>query len=248
MLLARLDAGARVLALDVDESVPPPEDARVELVHANFRELARVLDERAVDAVDGVLLDVGVSSMQLDRAERGFSFLRDGPLDMRMDPSTGRSAAELLADLDEVALADLIYRYGEERASRRIAHAIVTARTRGALPARTTELARLVAGAAGRSGRVHPATRTFQALRIAVNDELSALEDGLSAAVDRTRPGGRIAVITFHSLEDRIVKTRFRSDPRLQPCTKKPVLPPEAELATNPRARSAKLRVAERLA
>lgn len=247
-LLARLEPGGRILALDVDDTVPAPEDARVELVRANYRDLARVLDERGLASIDGVLLDIGVSSMQLDRAERGFSFMRDGPLDMRMDPHGERSAYDLLAELGEAEIADVIYRYGEERASRRVARAIVTARTRGALPTRTAALAQIVASAVGRSGRVHPATRTFQALRIAVNDELAALEDGLSASVHRTRPGGRIAVLTFHSLEDRIVKTRFRSDPRLQPLTKKPVVPPEAELAENPRARSAKLRVAERLA
>jgi 16S rRNA (cytosine1402-N4)-methyltransferase len=243
--------GGRVLAFDVDASATLPDDlaGAATLVHANFADLADELDARGLESVDGVLFDVGVSSMQIDEPERGFSFSSDGPIDMRMSGS-GRSAYDLLSDLDERELADLIYTYGEERASRRIARAIVNARERGALPTGTAALAALVARASGARGywRIHPATRTFQALRIAVNDELDSLRRGLAAATERTRIGGRIAIISFHSLEDRIVKTTFRDDPRLHALTKKPILPSAEESARNPRARSAKLRGAERTA
>ena len=244
--------GGRVLAFDLDPAAALSADlaASASLVRANFAALADELDARGIVEIDGALFDVGVSSMQFDRAERGFSFQADGPLDMRMSEGTGRSALDLLRDSDERELADLIYLYGEERASRRIARAIVAARERGALPERTTAFAALVARAAGVRGhwRIHPATRTFQALRIAVNDELESLRRGLAAATERTRSGGRIAVISFHSLEDRIVKTTFRDDPRLRALTKKPILPGEDELARNARSRSAKLRAAERVA
>jgi len=245
--------GARVIAFDRDPNacVPPALAASLELVHRNFDELARELDERGIERVDGILFDLGVSSMQLDRPERGFSFQTEGPLDMRMSAGGGPSAADLLASTNETELADLIYRFGEERGSRRIARAIVSAREAGRLPQNTLELARLVSGAVhvrGRRERIHPATRTFQALRIAVNDELGALERGLGAAVERAETGARIAVITFHSLEDRIVKQAFRNDPRLSVLTRKPLSAGEAERKRNPRARSAKLRVAERVA
>jgi 16S rRNA (cytosine1402-N4)-methyltransferase len=252
-LLARLGPGGRVLALDRDPnaSLLPGDDPRLALVAANFADLATVLDERGIGLVDGVLFDFGVSSMQFDRAERGFSLAADGPLDMRMTPNGGETAYEFLATSDERTIADAIYTYGEERASRRIARAIVAAREAGRLPERTLDLARLVAGVVhvrGKRERIHPATRTFQALRIAVNDELGAIERGLEAAISRTRPGGRIAAISFHSLEDRIVKQRFRSDERVVALTKKPLVAGDEELARNPRARSAKLRIAERLA
>jgi len=245
-------AGGRVVAFDRDPTVVVPPDlaGRIDLVRRDFGELAAGLDELGLARVDGVLFDVGVSSMQLDRVERGFSFARDGQLDMRMDPSSGRSAAEYLADVDERELADAIFEFGEERAARRIARAIVVARDAGRPPERTLELARLVSGAVhvpGRRERTHPATRTFQALRIVVNDELGALRRGLDAAIERVAPGGRIAVITFHSLEDRIVKHGFREDARVRVVTKKPLLPGDEELGVNPRARSAKLRIAERL-
>jgi 16S rRNA (cytosine1402-N4)-methyltransferase len=244
--------GGTVVAFDVDPSAVVPADLadRVALVRANFAELAAELDARGAGPLDGALFDVGVSSMQFDDAGRGFSIQADGPVDMRMNPASGPSAYDLLRDWDERTLADAIYRYGEERASRRIARAIVAARERGELPERTASLAALVARAAGVRGRwrIHPATKTFQALRIAVNDELESLRRGLDAATERTRPGGRIAVVSFHSLEDRIVKQMFRDDPRLRVLTKKPVLPGEAEVARNARARSAKLRVAERSA
>jgi 16S rRNA (cytosine1402-N4)-methyltransferase len=245
-------AGGRVVAFDRDPHARLPEDLApaVTLVRRNFADLTTALDDLGIDAIDGVLFDVGVSSMQFDRPERGFSLSADGPLDMRMTDTEGPTAYDLLARSSEGELADLIFTYGDERAARRIARAIVAARSTGRLPERTLELARLVAGVMhvrGKRERIHPATRTFQALRIAVNDELGSLERGLDAAAGRTRPHGRIAAISFHSLEDRIVKVRFRSDERLRALTKKPLLAGDDELARNPRARSAKLRVAERL-
>jgi 16S rRNA (cytosine1402-N4)-methyltransferase len=188
--------------------------------------------------------------MQFDQPERGFSLAADGPLDMRMNDAAGPSAYDLLAGSTERELADIFFTYGEERAARRIARAVVVARAAGRLPARTLELAKLVAGVVhvrGRRERIHPATRVFQALRIAVNDELGALKTGLEAAIARLRPGGRAVVISFHSLEDRIVKRLFRDDERLRNLTKKPLVAGDEELARNPRSRSAKLRVAERL-
>ncbi len=252
-LLAALGPGGRVLALDRDPHARllPGDEPGLELVAANFADLATVLDERGIDLVDGVLFDFGVSSMQFDEPSRGFSLAADGPLDMRMTPTSGQSAYEFLATSDERQIADAIFLYGEERAARRIARAIVAAREAGKLPERTLELARLVAGVVhvrGKRERIHPATRTFQALRIAVNDELGSIERGLDAAIARTRPGGRIAAISFHSLEDRIVKQRFRSDERVAALAKKPIVAGDEELARNPRARSAKLRIAERLA
>jgi len=243
--------GGRVVAFDLDPNatLPPELAASVTLFRRNFAELDAALDELGEAHVDGALFDLGVSSMQFDRPERGFSLQHDGPLDMRMNANAGESAYDLLASASERDLADTIFRFGEERAARRIARAIVAARAANRLPARTLELARLVAGVVqvrGKRERVHPATRTFQALRIAVNDELGSLERGLGSAIGRTVAGGRIAAISFHSLEDRIVKHRFRDDERVRPITKKPLLPGDDELARNPRARSAKLRVAER--
>jgi len=244
--------GGTVVAFDRDPAARLADDVRdhVTLIRRDFAELGGALDELGLATVDGALFDLGVSSMQFDEAERGFSLLRDGPLDMRMNPTGGPTAYDLLARSSESELADLIFANGEERSARRIARSIVAARTGGRLPERTLELARLVAGVVHRSGtreRVHPATRTFQALRIAVNDELASLEGGLAGAAGRLRPGARIAAISFHSLEDRIVKHRFRDDERLRVITRKPLLPSDAELARNPRSRSAKLRVAERL-
>jgi 16S rRNA (cytosine1402-N4)-methyltransferase len=244
--------GARVVAFDRDPRAAVPADlaGAVTLVRRNFAELEAGLDELGIAAVDGALFDLGVSSMQLDGPERGFSFASDGPLDMRMSDAGGPTALDLLTRSSEGELADLIFNYGDERGARRIARAIVAARENGRLPARTLELARLVAGVLhvrGKRERIHPATRTFQALRIAVNDELGSLERGLAGAIARTRPQGRIAAISFQSLEDRIVKVRFRGDERVRVLTKKPLLAGDDELARNPRARSAKLRVAERL-
>ena len=258
---ALLAAGAsRVLGLDRDptalrlaaEALATWGD-RVELVHADYRQLGEVLDTRRVEGIDGALADLGISSMQLDTAGRGFSFRRDEPLDMRMDQTQGPTAAHLLADVREEDLANVIYQYGEERFSRRIARGIVDAR--GAAPLTTTgQLAQIVRRAVPRKGyqRIDPATRTFQAIRIWVNRELEGLDTFLVDASRRLRAGARLAVITFHSLEDRIVKHAFRAlatgEAAVRVLTRKPVVPGEAEVARNPRARSAKLRAIERLA
>jgi 16S rRNA (cytosine1402-N4)-methyltransferase len=257
---ALLEAGAgRLVAIDRDPHALAVArerlDAwagRVEFVHADYRTLAGVLDARGLDAVDGLVADLGVSSMQLEGEGRGFSFQRDEPLDMRMDPGTGPSAADLVAGAGEQELADVIFRHGEERFSRRIARAIV--QSRAAAPIATTgQLASIVRRAVPTRGwqRIDPATRTFQAIRIWVNSELEGLDRFLDTACLRLRAGARIVVITFHSLEDRVVKHTLRSiDARgetgMQVLTKKPVRPNQDELARNPRARSAKLRAAER--
>ena len=220
---------------------------RVDLVHADFRELGRVLDERGVTGVDGVLADLGVSSLQLEAEGRGFSFRRDEPLDMRMDTTRGDTAADLLARVDETELANLIFQFGEERHSRRIARLLVAARQEQPLT-RTGRVADLVRRASRTRGwqRIDPATRTFQALRIWVNQELEGLDAFLERTVARLSPGGRFAVITFHSLEDRIVKHTFRRLEMVRVLTKRPIVPGGEEVSRNPRARSAKLRVVER--
>jgi 16S rRNA (cytosine1402-N4)-methyltransferase len=258
---ALLEAGAsKVLGLDRDPEAlrlarPRLEEFgdRVELVHADYRELGRILDDRQVAGVAGALADLGVSSMQFDAEGRGFSFRRDEPLDMRMDQSQGPTAADLLAQVDEEDLANLIFQHGEERFSRRIARAIVSARL--AAPITTTgQLAQLVRRAVPGRGyqRIDPATRTFQAIRIWVNRELDQLDEFLAEACSRLLEGARLAVITFHSLEDRIVKHAFRALAQgrlaLQILTKRPIVPGDAERDRNPRARSAKLRAIERLA
>ena len=244
LLLERLGPHGRTIAFDADPLAASlaPEDPRLTLIHANFRTLAAELASRSIGPVDGVLYDLGVSSMQLDDGARGFSFRSDAPLDMRLDPTHGESAADYIVSHDEVELADVIFRYGDERNSRRIARSLKTK-----LPRTTGELAAIVAGAVhvrGKRERIHPATRTFQALRIAVNDELGALRESLDGAASVVRPGGRIVVISFHSLEDRIVKLFFREDERVRPLTRKPIVPGDEEISTNPRARSAKMRVA----
>ncbi len=221
--------------------------ARVRLLHADFRELRAALARLGIKEVQGVLFDLGVSSLQLDSPARGFSFREEAPLDMRMDPSQPLTAAELVNRLPEPELARILWEYGEERYARRIAREIVQARDKAPIHT-TTELARLVARCypPGRH-RLHPATRTFQALRIAVNDELAALKEGLAQAVELLSPGGVVCVISFHSLEDRIVKHFFRARAkagRLELLTKKPLRPSPEEVARNPRARSAKLRAA----
>ncbi|MDR7391688.1 MAG: 16S rRNA (cytosine(1402)-N(4))-methyltransferase RsmH [Armatimonadota bacterium] len=219
---------------------------RVRLVSGDFRHLRDVLQEAGVREADGILFDLGVSSLQLERAERGFSFQLPGPLDMRMDPRQPQTAADLVNRLPENQLAELLLRYGEEPFARRIARSIVRRR-----PLRTTtDLAEAVQAAVPRSRwprRTHVATRTFQALRIATNQELEALEAALAQVPDVLRPGARVVVISFHSLEDRLVKQAFRSDPRLRQLTLKPVRPGPEELRQNPRARSARLRAAERV-
>ncbi|HEV8346565.1 MAG TPA: 16S rRNA (cytosine(1402)-N(4))-methyltransferase RsmH [Vicinamibacterales bacterium] len=267
---ALLEAGAtRLIGLDRDadalaiarETLAPFGD-RVRLVHADYRAIDEVLDREHVDRIDGALADLGVSSLQFDTPGRGFSFQRDEQLDMRMDRSGGESAADLVARSTERELADAIFQYGEERFSRRIARAIVEART--SAPVQTTgQLASIVRRATRhsqarhsrpgrRSMRLDPATRTFQALRIWVNEELEGLDRFLEAAVRRLRAGARLVVITFHSLEDRIVKHTLRAlerreDAAVKVLTKKPVVPTDEEVQRNPRARSAKLRAAERI-
>jgi 16S rRNA (cytosine1402-N4)-methyltransferase len=241
--------------------------SRFRAVHADFRELTRVLATAKVSPVRGILADLGVSSLQLDSPLRGFSFRHEAPLDMRMDTSRGETASELLGRLSEVEIARLIYEYGEEPRSRRIARAIVGRRERGEPVQTTSDLAQLVerAAGAGKKRRIHPATRTFQALRIAVNAELENLDRFLTEAVDHLEPDGRLAVISFHSLEDRIVKRallklsgRCQCPPRLPEClcgavkriillTRRAIVPGAAELKDNPRARSAKLRGAQKV-
>jgi 16S rRNA (cytosine1402-N4)-methyltransferase len=259
---ALLEAGAtRLLGFDRDPAALAiaaarlaPFGARVELVHTDYREFARVLDSNGIAGVDGVLADLGVSSMQLDAPGRGFSFRRDDPLDMRMDTSAGPTAADLIADADERSLADVIYQFGEERHARRVARFVVEARKTGRIET-TGQLADVVRRAVPRKGfvRIDPATRTFQAIRIWVNRELEALDAFIGDVARRLNPGGRMAVITFHSLEDRVVKHTLRQiqaegTAGLKVLTKRPIVPADAEVERNPRARSAKLRVAERAA
>ena len=258
----------RLLGLDLDpqalalaRETLAPYEPRFHLVQASYTSLPDVLAQIGWQAVDGIVLDLGVSSMQVDTPARGFSFLHDGPLDMRFSPSAALTAAALVNDLPEDELADLLFRYGEERQGRRIARAILQAR-----PLTTTrQLADLIQKAVGRGERIPPATRTFQALRIAVNDELGAIERVLPLALAALQPGGRLAVIAFHSLEDRLVKEYFRREsrdclcpPRQPVCTcghkaalkeifRKPAQADEQEIAVNPRARSAKLRVIEKI-
>lgn len=254
-LAERVSPGGKVIALDLDEDALRRAERScaglpVLIAQRNFCDVPEVLDELAVAAVDGMLLDLGLSSDQLADRQRGFSFDVDAPLDMRFDPQQGQPAWQLLQRLSEEDLANLIYRYGEERYSRRIARAIVAQRRES--PLRTTgQLMQLVHRAVPRARgkqRIDPATRTFQALRIAVNEELKSLEIALRRLPDRLHPGGRLAIISFHSLEDRRVKQAFRDDPRLTVLTRKPVRPTEDEVAANPRSRSAKLRVAQRIA
>ena len=225
----------------------------VELVHADFRDLPAVLAARGIDVIAGAMADLGVSSLQFDAEGRGFSFRRDEPLDMRMDQTQGPTAADLVADADEEDLANVIFQYGEERYSRRIARKLVETRRAGRI-ATTGQLAQIVRRAVPHKGyqRIDPATRTFQALRIWVNRELEGLDGFLVEVSKLLGAGARLAVITFHSLEDRIVKHAFRAlaagEDALRVLTRKPVIPGEAEVARNPRARSAKLRAIERLA
>jgi len=263
-----LDAGAdRVIAVDRDPSVfemakawAEPFGDRITMALGTFGQL----DDYTDAPLYGIVLDLGVSSMQLDQAERGFSFMKDGPLDMRMGDS-GPTAADLVNDLPEAALADILYLYGEERASRRIARSILRTRELGRIDT-TAQLARIVSSALPRAkpGQVHPATRSFQAIRIAVNDEYGQLAQGLQAAERALKPGGMLAVVTFHSIEDRMVKRFFQqraglggqgsrhapaqeeTTPRFTILTRRAVTADAAELALNPRSRSAKLRVARR--
>ena len=221
---------------------------RAHVAHARFSEIKSVLDEAAIDSVDGILADLGVSSFQLDTAERGMSFRHQGPLDMRMDTSRGETALELIQRLEQDELADVIYELGEERRSRRVARCIKQQLEEGNLKD-TIDLRRAIVRAVGprRVGGIDPATRTFQALRIAVNSELKEVSALLELARTRLKPGGVLAVISFHSLEDRLVKRAFQDRMTWAPLTKKPIIATEEEQAQNPRSRSAKLRVARRL-
>jgi 16S rRNA (cytosine1402-N4)-methyltransferase len=259
----------QLLGLDVDPQAfalarknLAPYEQRIHLAQASYTSLATQLAQLQWDAVDGIVLDLGASSMQFDTPGRGFSFVHDAPLDMRFGPYALQTAADLVNKLSERELADLIYQYGEERDSRKIARAIV-----GARPLHTTrELVAVIESVSPRRGdRIHPATRTFQALRIAVNEELASIEEVLPQTVTALRVGGRLAVISFHSLEDRLVKDFFREQSRdrvnppyehiyederkatLKEVNRKPITPSEEEIKDNPRARSAKLRIVEKL-
>ena len=256
---ALLEAGAgRVIGIDRDAGALDRSRERlagapaVELVHADYREIADVLAARGLSEVDGIVADLGVSSWQLDDPERGFSFRQAGPLDMRMDRSKGRTLGEWLATIGEAELADVIREFGEERHARRVAAGIVRARDAGRLQT-TGDLASVVRRAAGggRWRRIDPATRTFQALRIAVNDELAGLDAFLERAAGSLKRGGRLAVIAFHSLEDRVVKWTFRrlaAAGAVEVLTRRPVTPSDEETSANPRARSARLRIVEKAA
>jgi 16S rRNA (cytosine1402-N4)-methyltransferase len=274
-LLERIGPEGRLYGIDRDTEALELARRRLERfgpafvpLHGVHEEMRELLADRDVGEVDGILLDLGVSSLQLDEPRRGFSFRRDGPLDMRMDPGRGCTAADLLTEISEADLARILHRFGEERQARAIARAIVRRRTERPIGT-TGELARLVEqvlGPAARRFRIHPATRTFQALRIAVNGEIEGLERLVEEAVGLLRPGGRLAVIAYHSLEDRAVKRQMRAladrcvcPPKLPVCgcgreslirlvTTRPVRPAESEIRENPRSRSARLRVAERLA
>lgn len=270
-ILEKLDSDGRLLAIDRDAAAFEGAldklagfRAQLDLRQANFCELGEVASDLNISAADGVLFDVGFSSTQVDDPQRGFSFVNEGPLDMRMDTSQDLRASDLVNNLDEKELADTIYKYGEERSSRRIARAIVRERRQGPIES-TLQLAELIERANPRRGaRIHPATRTFQALRIAVNRELECLEKGLEAALSLVRSGGRVVVISFHSLEDRLVKRLFKrhkpkeqslqaggvreiyDEPAVDWVVRKPLTASEEEKAENPRARSAKVRAVER--
>jgi 16S rRNA (cytosine1402-N4)-methyltransferase len=218
----------------------------IELIHANFDQLAEVLAMRGIAQVDGVFADLGFSSDQLAESKRGLSFRENGPLDMRLDPTIGATAADFVNTMSEAALADVFWEYGEERHSRRVAKRIVERRTEKPFTT-TADLAEVVRRCVPRSGNIDPATRVFQALRIAVNDELGALDRLLANLPKMVKPGGRAGIISFHSLEDRRVKHAFRTQSVWHPVNKKPVEASDAETARNPRARSAKLRVARRI-
>lgn len=252
LIAERVGPAGRVIGLDQDPTMFDLAKARlhglpVEFVHANFDQMSAVLDNLGLKEIDGLLADLGFASDQMDEANRGLSFQQEGPLDMRLDPTAGETAADLVARLSEYDLAKVIYEYGEERHSRRVARKIVE--TRKATPIRTTtQLANLVRSCVLREkGRsFDPATRVFQALRIAVNDELGSLERLLAQLPRIIRPGGRVGIISFHSLEDRRVKQAFQDRETWEPVTKKPVTASDEEIRDNPRARSAKLRVARR--
>ena len=257
-VLERAPQSSRLLGIELDpaaiaaaDAVLAPYAPRYQIVRGNYADMAGMCRRAGVDGVAGILLDIGVSSHQLDTPERGFSFKFPAALDMRLDPDAPVDAAHIVNTYSEVDLADVIFRYGEERASRRIAKLIVAQRKSAPITT-TTELADLVAHAlGGKRGKIHPATRTFQALRIAVNGELDVLTTVIPAALELLAPGGRLVIISFHSLEDRIVKHAFRDVcaqslvRRYRLLTKHPLTASDAELAANPRSRSAKMRAIE---
>ena len=250
LIAAKLGNAGRLIGLDQDPTMldlarPRLAGLAVHLIHANFDQLADVLANLGLGAVDGVFADLGFASDQMEQAQRGLSFRDDGPLDMRLDPTTGATAAELVNTMSEKGLADVFWEYGEERHSRRVARKIVERRKSKSF-ATTADLADVVRSCVPRSGHLDPATRVFQALRVTVNDELGALDRLLAALPSVVKPGGRAGIISFHSLEDRRVKQAFRAAGVWQQVTKKPVEAADAETARNPRARSAKLRVAIR--
>ena len=252
LIAHKLGTGGRLIGLDQDPTMlerarPVLEGLPVALVHANFDQLSDVLRNLGIGRVDGVLADLGFASDQMDERSRGLSFREDGPLDMRLDPTGGSTAADLVNAMSEEALADVFYEFGEERKSRRVAKKIVE--RRAVKPFTTTaDLADIVRRCVPRSGSIDPATRVFQALRIAVNDELGVLDRLLAMLPEIVKPGGKAAIISFHSLEDRRVKQAFKIADVWKALTKKPVLAGDEEVSRNPRARSAKLRVAERVA
>ncbi|MBI4208695.1 MAG: 16S rRNA (cytosine(1402)-N(4))-methyltransferase RsmH [Deltaproteobacteria bacterium] len=257
-LLQATPSSVRLIGLDRDPEALKgaakrldPYEGRFSLYQASYKNLEEILNQNPLSTVDGILLDLGLSSMQLEIAERGFSFQKEGPLDMRFDPDSSKTAADLVAKATEKELSDLFWRYGEERHSRRIARAIVQARQLRPITT-TRQLAELAQRTLPWQGgrRLHPATRVFQALRIAVNEELSALEHFLGHALDFLSPGGRLCILSYHSLEDRQVKEAFRRwqrEGQARILTKKPIQSSESEIRNNPRARSAKLRAAEKL-
>jgi 16S rRNA (cytosine1402-N4)-methyltransferase len=250
LIAERLGESGRLIGLDQDPTMlaragPVLDGLPVTLVHANFDQLADVLRNLGIERIDGLIADLGFASDQLEERQRGLSFRDDGPLDMRLDPTSGTTAADLVNTMSEAGLADVFFEFGEERHSRRVARRIVERRTEKPF-ATTAELAELVRRSVPRSGAIDPATRVFQALRIAVNDELGALDRLLASLPAILNSGGRAAIISFHSLEDRRVKQAFKNEDVWQIVTKKPVEAGDAELSRNPRARSAKLRVAIR--
>jgi 16S rRNA (cytosine1402-N4)-methyltransferase len=251
-LARELPEGGRVVAVDRD---PAAVEAAAESIAGlpidvfcqSYHRIDRIVAQAAIDSVDGIVLDLGLSSDQLADRDRGFSFTGDGFLDLRFDPTSGQSAAEFLASSTEKDIADAIYQFGEERFSRRIAKQIVERRKQRNSVRTVPDLVDICRRCVPRSKNhdIHPATRTFQALRIAVNQELAILSDALKRIPDFVKPGGRLAIISFHSLEDRIVKQAFRDDQRLEVLTRKPLRPSDEEVAGNPRSRSAKMRVAQ---
>ena len=272
-ILERIGADGRLLVIDRDAKALEVarknlagEEERVIFKCGNYCEMRKLAAEEGISEVDGIVLDIGMSSTQLDNPERGFSFMNDGPLDMRMNQADGPTAADLVNTLDEIELTKLLRKWGEEPSAVKIARAIVEERS-GDLIHSSRRLANIVARVkGGRRSKIHPATRTFQALRMEVNQEIPSLENGIEAGLHLLRKSGRMAIITFHSIEDRVVKRSFKEhegrneslqqggerwvgkEPKVIRVTRKPVIPTEQEISTNPRARSAKLRIAERAA